>query len=105
MDGIYFIENYKDLLMQIDIHQNIIDANMDSIKYYKKQLHATDPHSISSPIIDGMPHGNNSPISMDRAIAEIRRCEHIIEIETDILDKLMEALKARIANAKSEVRA
>lgn len=93
MSEIYFIEHYKDLLTQIEIHENIIEINMQSIKYYQKQMFANTPHDISAISLDGMPSGNNSPISLDRAISAIRKCEHIVEIETDILEKLRQTKK------------
>jgi DNA-directed RNA polymerase specialized sigma24 family protein len=88
LSELYYIENYKDLLAQIDIHENILDNARTEQKYYQKQLTATWPHDISAMNMDGMPHGNFSPLSLDKIVENLQRCQSMIDIEEDILQRL-----------------
>lgn len=83
-----FIQAYKDIDRMIELHQNIIDNCNAEIRYYQKQIKASFPRDISSQNLDGMPHGNFSPVSLDRAIEEIRHNENMIEIENDEIKRL-----------------
>lgn len=90
MSELYFIENYQDLLLQIDIHQEILDNALTEWGYYKKQM---APKGSKSPKLDGMPHGNYSPISLDRAAENIERCNVTIKRERGILAELRKTKK------------
>jgi hypothetical protein len=94
-DELQFIQAYKDIDRMIDYHKKIIDNCNTEIKYYQKQIKASIPGDISAMNLDGMPHGNFSPISMDRAVEEIRRNEHMNELEDDQIFRL-QGLKKEI---------
>ena len=89
MDEFYFIQNYKDLLTQIEIHENIIENAEKNKEYYIKQLH--EPKDIKAICYDGMPHGNYSEISLDRIVEYINKYDSMVEIETNILQQLEKA--------------
>lgn len=72
----------------IDCHLNIIENCNKEIKYFERQMTASAPHDISSANMDGMPHGNFSPVSLDKAVDEIRHNECMIEIEEAEIKRL-----------------
>lgn len=97
-----FISSYNDLVNLIEQHKSIIEGAEEEIRYLQKQLHATEPHELTGMSIDGMPKGNLSPLSMDRCVEGIQRCQHLIEIEQEQIRKLEEK-KSEIEGKLSEL--
>lgn len=100
-DELQFIQAYKDIDRMIDYHLHIIENCNTEIKYFERQMTATAPHDISSANMDGMPHGNFSPVSLDKAVDEIRHNECMIEIEETEIKRLHEK-KKEIENIAKE---
>lgn len=102
MSELSFIQSYKDLINLIEQHKGIIEGVEEEIKYLQKQLHATDPHELTGMNMDGQPKRNLSPISIDRCVEGIQRCQHLIEIEQEQIRKL-EGKKAEIEGKLNEL--
>lgn len=102
MSELRFLQSYKDLVNLIQQHECIIEAAEQEIDYYVKQMHTTDPHELTGMNMDGQPGGNLSPLSMDRCVEGIARCQHLIEIERRQMSQLVEK-KAEIENKLSEL--
>lgn len=102
MSELSFIQSYKDLVNLIEQHKAIIAGAEQEIEYLIDQMHATEPHIPSGMLIDGQPKGNLSPLSMDRCVEGIQRCQHLIEIEEAQIQKLEEK-KAEIEGKLNEL--
>lgn len=94
------IKSYKDiseyikvLKRELELSQNIVEHCKGDIKYYQKQMDLSKPHDISSPSYDAMPHGNYSPVDLDRCYSIIHQSESMISLEED----RQEGLKKDIA--------
>lgn len=88
MNELDFIENYHDLQKQIDIHKMIVENLIRDKKYYEHQLEMNTPHDISAMTMSDMPHGNLSPISIDRAVIAIQHIDSRLELEYKTLKAL-----------------
>lgn len=90
MSELNFIQSYKDLVNLIEQHKGIIKVAEEEIRYLERQMYTTKPHMLSGALIDGQPKGNLSPLSIDRCVEGIQRCQHLIEIEQEQIRKLEE---------------
>lgn len=92
-DILSIIKGYQDLQNEIDIHENLKDIAERNLKYYSKQMNTGAPHEISAIAPDGQPHGNYSPITLDRAWDEVQKWEHAKEIEESAIEYLQKKKK------------
>ncbi|KPU42174.1 hypothetical protein OXPF_39530 [Oxobacter pfennigii] len=101
LSELHYIENYKDILTQIKIHQLIIENAKIEQKYYLKQFHSSGPGDISSITIDGMPKSNFVSLPFDKIIENLNRLDNMLFIEEGILNQLhrtKEELDMRISS-------
>lgn len=88
------IKGYQDILVKIDQHTILKETAQKNMKYYQKQMLATMPHDISGMLLDGQPHGNFSPISLDRAVEEMHKCNNTMYEEQRQIVRLKRAKKS-----------
>lgn len=87
-DFLNIIKGYQDIKVKIDQHTVFKESAERDKKYYLKQLTASEPHDINAINYDNETHGNFSPISADRAVDGIHKCESMIYLEQCELDRL-----------------
>jgi hypothetical protein len=104
MNGILnIIKGYQDLQNEIDMHENLKDIAERNLKYYSKQMNTGAPHDISAIAPDGQPHGNYSPITLDRAWEEIQKWEHAKYLEQCEIEYLTKK-KKEIENSINQLK-
>lgn len=100
-EELQFIQSYKDIDRMIETHEMIIENCKMEIKYYQMQMSATRPKDANGLSMDGMPHGNLSPISLDRAIENIEHDYNMIYLEEEAIKRL-QAKKREIEEKTKE---
>jgi DNA-directed RNA polymerase specialized sigma24 family protein len=81
-------KSFKDLNLQIEIHEDYLEVATNQLDYYKRLLHKDAPHEISAINYDGQPHGNGNAMSYDRIHMYMQKYERMIELETGTLQNL-----------------
>lgn len=84
------MNTYKEILQEIEIHENLLDAAEDSYKYYNDILNNRNPHEVSAVCNDDMPSGSRTDMDLIQAIDRAHRWSSMIDIENDIIKKLEE---------------
>lgn len=82
------INNYKELINELEIHTNLRENFEISRQYWIKQMHKGCPKELKAQnysIMD-MPRGGSNSMPLDRILQYIRHYERLIEVEDSIID-------------------
>ena len=83
-----FINNYKDLCKQLEIHSETIDA-LETERYgLEKLLECNKPKDIKAIDYSGQPIGSKDFTSYDRTIARIAEISRKIKIEKELYGEM-----------------
>jgi hypothetical protein len=88
------VNNYKELIIELEIHTNLKESFEASYKYWVAQMNK-GPKGIKAQDYSNMdmPKGGSNDITLDRIIKNIRYYESLIEVETDIIRLMQENLQ------------
>jgi DNA-directed RNA polymerase specialized sigma24 family protein len=86
--GVLNFKSFKDLNLQIEMHEDYLEVATNQLKYYNRLIHKDAPHEISAINYDGQPHGNGNAMSFDRIYLYKKKYESIIEQEKGTLQNL-----------------
>ena len=82
------IDSYRDLVRQIEIHQNLKDAAEKNLLYNKRILHENEPHEVGGMILSDAPKGSRIFKDLERTINDIQKWEHIMYLEDILIEGL-----------------
>ncbi|HUV84360.1 MAG TPA: hypothetical protein VMV86_01560 [Methanosarcinales archaeon] len=87
--------NYKDLIIELEIHTNFRDSFESIRKYWIKQMNKGCPRDLKPQDYSNldMPRGSSNDMTLDRIVKYIRHYESLAEVETDIIRLMKENLQ------------
>jgi hypothetical protein len=83
------IKGYKELLAEIEIHSNLLEAHRTSYQYYTMIADSWSPSEVGAMSYDGMPKGSSN--DLDPAVVFTRAIHYSgrMKEEKEILNQLM----------------
>jgi len=81
---------YKDLCIEIEMHEDLLDIAEKSYKYYSDTLNNRNPGEISAICNNDMPSGGRVDMDLVQAIDRAHKWSSAIDIENDNLKYLQE---------------
>jgi DNA-directed RNA polymerase specialized sigma24 family protein len=79
---------YKEILDEIELHENLLDCAEISYKYYNDILNNRNPKEISGICYDAMPKGARIDMDLVQAIDRAHKWASMIDIESEIIKNL-----------------
>jgi hypothetical protein len=88
------VNNYKELIIELEIHTNLKETFEASRKYWISQMHRGCPRELKPQDYSNldMPRGSSNDMSLDRIVKNIRYYDSLVEVETDIIRLMQENL-------------
>jgi hypothetical protein len=89
------VNNYKELIIELEIHTNLKETFEASRKYWLEQMHKGCPRELKPQDYSNldMPRGSSNDMSLDRIVKNIRYYDSLVEVETDIIRLMQENLE------------
>lgn len=88
------MRNYKELIMELELHEKLRDSFETSLKYWTKKFDKGCPKEVSCQnysIMD-MPRGGRDETTLDIIVYNMNHFTNLIHTETEIINRLQKTL-------------